>query len=524
MQPANFPRISETISHLKPSLSKSDYERAQYDLNLREARLRSEKDEIARKFQNSLKHNAILTKELEQWKRDHGALLLGQHETQQELTDLKLQYERLVRESSVDLPRLKQERDEFELKLVKSVKEVEILKKQCGHLSQENGELVVKNAGLETEVRVLKGEIVKVEEERKEAVRREKEARVMCEKLRDDLERAEQCRKEELEKTNEKKKKVEGKLEVVMIAASDRYRELARRVTKLENDVAALSCYSASGLQPDSATKAKEQLEKFEYDEVNEVLTGCPSVCETTVQESVPCPQKSAVAPAPIFEITDSDDDDDLPLLKGVKRKLFSSEASNEIEESANSGTNNSKQLKGLGDGSANASIPLAVSVGGRTDMSLISNVKQNPVVLKQCDKKFGIELDGKRQGILTRSVSYCKDGIQDESGYSDKWEYEADMLDALARDAELCMKAVCALYRQQTAHRSFNQISTLRIAILAKFLVNGDGEGRLRRSVAELEKYDPKAAAECRSIACSHAAQLFEIYQKKADPFFAPH
>lgn len=134
--------------------------------------------------------------------------------------------------------------------------------------------------------------------------------------------------------------------------------------------------------------------------------------------------------------------------MKGVKRKPFSSEVSNEIEESADSGTNNSKQLKGLGDESANAPIPLAVAVGGQTDMSLISNVKQNPVVLKQRNKKFGIELDGKRQGVLTRSaVSYCKDGIQDESGYSDKWEYEADMLDTLARDAELCMKAVCALY-----------------------------------------------------------------------------
>lgn len=265
------------------------------------------------KFENSMKHNAILTKELEQWKRDHGVLLLGQHETQQELTDLKLQFELLVGESSVDLPRLRQERDEFELKLVKSVKDVEILKKQCGHLSQENRELVVKNAGLEREVRVLKGKIVKVEEERKEAVRREKEARVMCEKLREGLERAEQRRKEELEKTNEKKKKkVEGKLEVVMIAASDRYNELAQRVTKSENDVVPLSDYSASGLQPDSATKAKEQLEKFEYDEVNEVLTGCPSVCETTLQESIACSQKSAAAPPLIFEITDSDDDEDL--------------------------------------------------------------------------------------------------------------------------------------------------------------------------------------------------------------------
>jgi len=106
----------------------------------------------------------------------------------------------------------------------------------------------VKNGELEREVRVLKGEIAKVEEERKEAVRREKEAGVTCETLRENLERAEKHRKEELEKTNEKKKKVEGKLEVVMIAASYRYKELVQRVMKLENDVAALSYDSASGI------------------------------------------------------------------------------------------------------------------------------------------------------------------------------------------------------------------------------------------------------------------------------------
>ena len=204
------------------------------------------------------------------------------------------------------------------------------------------------------------------------------------------------------------------------------------------------------------------------------MLTGCPSVCETTVQESIPCAQKSVAVSPPIFEITDSDDED-LPLSKGVKRKLFSSESSNEIDESANSGTNNSKKLKGLGVESVDASTPLAVSVGGVADMSLISNVKQNPMALKQCDKKFGMELDGKHQGLWTRSVvDDCKDGIQDESGYSGKWEYEADMLHALERDAELCMKAVCALYRLQTAHgrslaasvsgyRSFNKFSILR-------------------------------------------------------------
>lgn len=34
----------------------------------------------------------------------------------------------------------------------------------------------------------------------------------------------------------------------------------------------------------------------------------------------------------------------------------------------------------------------------------------------------------------------------------SSKWEFEADMLAAFGKDPELCMKAVCALYRQQTS------------------------------------------------------------------------
>ena len=32
------------------------------------------------------------------------------------------------------------------------------------------------------------------------------------------------------------------------------------------------------------------------------------------------------------------------------------------------------------------------------------------------------------------------------------KWQYEADMLASFAENPEVCMKAICALYRQQTA------------------------------------------------------------------------
>lgn len=40
------------------------------------------------------------------------------------------------------------------------------------------------------------------------------------------------------------------------------------------------------------------------------------------------------------------------------------------------------------------------------------------------------------------------------------KWEYEADMLAAFGKDSDLCMKAVCALYRQQTSEEKVSKES----------------------------------------------------------------
>lgn len=296
-------------------------------------------------------------------------------------------------------------------------------------------------------------------------------------------------------------------------------------MTNLERDVAELTNSSSKGPQADGTIKVEKRQER------NDKLPGRPSVCETTVQESIPCTQKSSLQPPPIFEITDSDSDDEE--FKGIKRKIPSSEASNEREESANSRTNRSKQLKGLGDESVSASKPLAASLSGGTGIGLINDVKQNSGAPKQLEDKFGVELDGKSKGLLSRSiVNDCEDGIQDESDES--WEYEADMLEALEKDTELCMKAVCALYRQHSSlgssfthssasrYRLLNEFSTVRGVALATFLVNGDRKGRLKRSVAELEKFDPNGALNCRYIAFNHSALLFEIYKKKADPFFA--
>ncbi|XP_009357330.2 uncharacterized protein LOC103948061 [Pyrus x bretschneideri] len=115
------------------------------------------------------------------------------------------------------------------------------------------------------------------------------------------------------------------------------------------------------------------------------------------------------------------------------------------------------------------------------------------------------------------------------------KWEFEADMLSAFGKDPELCMKAVCALYRQQTSEeqytkgslctnsRGFSKFDALKGSLLAEFLTNGDPNGDLKRTVKELQAYDPRGIETCRTLASRYSKQLFEIYKNKEDPLFLP-
>ncbi|KAK4839433.1 hypothetical protein QYF36_021901 [Acer negundo] len=124
---------------------------------------------------------------------------------------------------------------------------------------------------------------------------------------------------------------------------------------------------------------------------------------------------------------------------------------------------------------------------------------------------------------------------IKRSKGQKLSWEFEADMLAAFGKDPELCMKAVCALYRQQTSEekvskgslfnncRGFNKFDAHRGSDLAQFLTDGDSECDLKKSVKELLKRDPKGVEKCRTLATKYSKQLFEIYQNKEDPLFLP-
>ncbi|KAL6627179.1 hypothetical protein ACP70R_030905 [Stipagrostis hirtigluma subsp. patula] len=114
-------------------------------------------------------------------------------------------------------------------------------------------------------------------------------------------------------------------------------------------------------------------------------------------------------------------------------------------------------------------------------------------------------------------------------------WKFEGDMLAAFHEHPELCLKAVCALYRKQTKEeqlekatlvhnkQGFSQIDASRGSCIAEFLLDGDLYGPLKKTVHDLEAYDRYALDFCRKVAARYSKQLFAIYQNKEDPYFHP-
>lgn len=64
-----------------------------------------------------------------------------------------------------------------------------------------------------------------------------------------------------------------------------------------------------------------------------------------------------------------------------------------------------------------------------------------------------------------SESIRYDKimSGLRRERKDKRKWEYESDMLADFGKSAELCMKAICALYRQQTSEEKSHKAALHR-------------------------------------------------------------
>lgn len=112
-------------------------------------------------------------------------------------------------------------------------------------------------------------------------------------------------------------------------------------------------------------------------------------------------------------------------------------------------------------------------------------------------------------------------------------WSAETDMrLEFLSND-ELCMNAVCALYRKQISKGKFINCTSNPIDLdmfntksgkdIAEYLIDGDPECKLKRTVSEVQEKDSTLLGRCKALAIGYHKTLFEIYRKNEDPFFPP-
>ncbi|XP_026432322.1 uncharacterized protein LOC113329694 [Papaver somniferum] len=91
------------------------------------------------------------------------------------------------------------------------------------------------------------------------------------------------------------------------------------------------------------------------------------------------------------------------------------------------------------------------------------------------------------------------------------KWKSEADMLSSFEEDTDICMKAICALYRQNISKDELLPKGLVigedrhRCITLAKFLMDEDCKGDLKKSVKDLETLDSKAVTSLRTATASN-------------------
>ncbi|XP_019170391.1 PREDICTED: uncharacterized protein LOC109165874 [Ipomoea nil] len=107
----------------------------------------------------------------------------------------------------------------------------------------------------------------------------------------------------------------------------------------------------------------------------------------------------------------------------------------------------------------------------------------------------------------------------------SGPWLDQNEMILAFVNDRELCMSAVCALYRKlisaplslKPMDRGFDSSDQLGVE-LAKYLIDGHPENKLNRAMSETSKV---AAEESTRLALKYSGQLFRIYSSGEDPLF---
>ncbi|CAH2068867.1 unnamed protein product [Thlaspi arvense] len=271
----------------------------------------------------------------------------------------------------------------------------------------------------------------------------------------------------------------------------------------------------------------------------------------------VPTPKRKRASNVVTSE-TESDDDDDLPIGKLHTKSL--KELNHEDIDLNMTATVTKEKVSGSATprrrlvALRKCSVKTVHSPSNSDNKVLKDDASENDEMKEDVSESdtegeslggFIVESSDKSDEYGGGSISSASD---DKMGYNEvmsrirrnrdhkiKWEFEGDMLAAFGKDTALCMRAVCALYRQQTSdeksnrwtihsnQRGFNQCDARRGSTLAEFLTDGDPKADVMKSIEELQRFDPRGPDVCRTLATRYSKQLFAIYQNKEDPFFLP-
>ncbi|XP_019169032.1 PREDICTED: uncharacterized protein LOC109164918 isoform X2 [Ipomoea nil] len=391
-------------------------------------------------------------------------------------------------------------------------KEIPPLSERESGARREQSRLEIENVKLKVELKNLRREYenltennIRLEEEKKVLDGREKRSEERYKKINQELlkEQEEKCKlifslKKEIETLKSEKNEAAMKLE----ASEKRFQLLEERHSCLEKYV---------------AVKEGKMAENHYGDADNGThLASTPDTmgsCRSKLKDA-----SSFIVASPVVVLSDSDEGASLAY-------LCSSEVLGQTEKSSSTHKSQEKKEKRV----VKRKRSLRKSHDGGVSpwkKMYVQDLQDHRVSSRSCSRGDG------SKGGADCAVAPSKGGSsmdsEDSATYlgSQKgkgrgpWLLEPDMRLAFEDDPELCMDAVCALYRLQLSlPLSLKRLDKeLEIVRVAKYLIHDDPENKLKRSVREVSK---DVVVECKRLALHHSGELFRVYCSGKDPFF---
>lgn len=315
----------------------------------------------------------------------------------------------------------------------------------------------------------------------------------------------------------------------------------------------------------DSETEQRSEEEEFAdvMDTIEEANIGenyedeDVEACDANTSSPLSRRKRKRVIASDDDDDADDDDEDNIPIsiLKNLKP---TNQEMSDLFDTPNKGESESRRLSGQRRVSSRlnkkrVSEEVSASTERLVGIPTTDNAEDDETEEEGSESEgesldgFIIDDDDSQESVSEKSDEIGVEESDGEVGYADvmsrlrrekkpekrKWEYEADMLADFGKDPELCMRAVCVLFRFQTedekversSHvsngRGFSKVDAVRGTSIALFLTDGDSAGDMKKSVEELKVFDFKGVEKCEELARKYSKQLFQIYNNREDPFF---